>query len=157
MTEKYKIRPVCYSDIKQIYEIEKLSFAYSYPYSLLDSLRSAAPDTYLVYEEDGKILGYVVAVILDNSAAHIVSIAVHPNYRRRGIATLLMNELLKILEMKKIDLIFLEVRVNNDAALHLYTKFGFKITKILKNYYEDKCDAFVMTRHLKKSVFQRKN
>ena len=61
---------------------------------------------------------------------HIGNIAVHPEYRNQGIATKLLNELLR--DCKKehgtVNLL-LEVRVSNEPAINLYTKLGYDVVK----------------------------
>jgi ribosomal-protein-alanine N-acetyltransferase len=77
---------------------------------------------------------------------HIVSIAVMPQYRRKGVARTLINKALEGMHFYKAKQCFLEVRVTNDAAITLYKKLGFEITRTLNGYYSDGEDAYVMTK-----------
>ena len=151
------IRPATRQDMPYVFQIEKLSFVHYFPYHLLESLRHKAKDLFLIYEQDGHVLGYTVAVLPSKDIAHLVSIAVHPNYRRRGIATKLIKELLKRLREKSISYVYLEVDVMNEAAIRLYQKFGFTTVERLSSYYENGHDAYLMVLFLQKHENVQKN
>jgi len=81
---------------------------------------------------------------------HVISIAVLQEYRRRGIGSALMSEALKIFEEKyDVDSVYLEVRVSNQPAINMYEKFGFVKARIIRGYYRDGKDAYVMVKRLK--------
>ncbi len=87
-----------------------------------------------VAELDGKIIGYIcVRQIADE--CHLLNLTVHPDFRRRGIATLLFTDILKDLKESGGRFLYLEVRASNHDARRLYEKFGFKMVGIRKNYY----------------------
>jgi ribosomal-protein-alanine N-acetyltransferase len=80
---------------------------------------------------------------------HVVSIAVLPEYRRRGIATALMLRAMDSMKNKYgAAEVYLEVRVSNEPAIRLYEKLGFKKVKVLRGYYLDGEDAYLMAREL---------
>lgn len=81
--------------------------------------------------------------------AHIGTLAVHPNRRRRGLGSLLLAALLdKAVEMGAV-VATLEVRVSNVAAQNLYHTFGFERVGLRRNYYQDSGeDALIMTTPL---------
>ncbi len=79
---------------------------------------------------------------------HVVSIAVLPQARRKGVAQGIINRALQGMEYYKAKQGFLEVRVTNDAAISLYKKLGFEITRTINGYYSDGEDAYVMTKKL---------
>ena len=76
---------------------------------------------------------------------HVVSIAVLPQNRRKGVAKALINRALEGMRYYKAKQCFLEVRVTNDVAVSLYKKLGFDVTRTLSGYYSDGEDAYVMT------------
>ncbi|MFP3307683.1 MAG: N-acetyltransferase [Acidilobus sp.] len=81
---------------------------------------------------------------------HVISIAVLQEYRRRGIGSALMSEALKLFEKKyDVDSVYLEVRVSNQPAINMYEKFGFVKARIIRGYYRDGEDAYVMVKRLK--------
>ncbi len=131
-----KIRKCRMEDLDEIYEIERLSFSYPYPpfifYSYLNKL-------FFVVEENGKIVGYIIG---DRERNLIVSIAVHPDYRRKGYGRKLMEYLLKHMHGE----VILQVRKSNKGAIEFYKKLGFKVKKEIRNYYMDGEDAILMVR-----------
>ena len=74
----------------------------------------------------------------------ILSVAVHPEYRRRGIARALIARYLK--DARDMDVVFLEVRRSNTAAQALYASFGFAVCGERKNYYERPVEDAVLMR-----------
>ena len=67
--------------------------------------------------------------------SHIMNLAVHPDFRRRGIATLLMHETMRELKKRECVFLYLKVGVSNTGAQKFYELFGFKIETIRKKYY----------------------
>jgi ribosomal protein S18 acetylase RimI-like enzyme len=87
----------------------------------------------LIAELDGKLVGYTLfqkqsEYPLTTSAnwASINDLYVHPSYRREGIGTKIMKQALKHLKTKGITYVRINVNVENQAAINLYRKFGFK-------------------------------
>lgn len=72
----------------------------------------------------------------------IIDIVVTPEYRKKGIASLLMNKVIYFCRENNIKRILLEVRKNNAPALSLYNKFKFTKISTRKNYYKDQ-DAYI--------------
>ena len=75
---------------------------------------------------------------------HVIDIAVHPKFRRQGIGSMLLKELMRRLIKKGCTQIRLEVRVSNIAAQKMYEKFGFQSVEIVPDFYENKEDAMVL-------------
>lgn len=98
---------------------------------------------YMVAIKNNKVIAYAgIWIILDE--VHIVSIAVHPNYRQKGIASLLMDNIFKFCRENNKSSITLEVRKSNIAAQKLYKKYGFIDEGIRKAYYSNREDAVIM-------------
>ncbi len=89
--------------------------------------------------------------------AHIIMLAIHPQFQRQGLGQALLLALLKSAHDRQLERATLEVRESNLAAVSLYKKFGFKSAGRRKRYYEDTGeDALVMWRSgLEKPEFQR--
>ncbi len=145
-----KVRDATINDLEEIQRIERLSFKYPYPTYYMKALLEGLADFFLVAEikPKGGIIGYVVARIERNSMGHIISIAVDPSWRNRGIGSLLMKEAIKKLKDVGCSIVFLEVRVSNAPAISLYKKLGFKITERIVGYYRDGEDAFIMVKDI---------
>ncbi len=97
-----------------------------------------------VAERDGKIIACAGAE-LDSDTAEIESLAVDPEYRRQGIATILLIKLLNAIKKRGVSFIVLEVRPSNKPAIALYKSFGFQIVEREKDYYLDE-DAWIMAK-----------
>ena len=140
------IRYLKEEDIDGIVEIENLSF--KVPWSRKSFEDDIANDMtiYLGAFVGGTPVGYMgLWDILDEG--HVTNIAVHPDYRNRGIATALVDRMIEETEKRDIGAITLEVRRSNDIAIGLYKKFGFKEAGIRKRYYSDNNeDAIIMWR-----------
>ena len=94
-----------------------------------------------------KILGYCCYWIISNEI-HITNIAVRQQFRRRGIAKQLMKYVIDEAKRKGSGLLTLEVRMSNESAINLYTKFGFLPVAVREKYYPDNEDALVMSLRL---------
>lgn len=140
------IRKMAAEDISQVETIEKQLF--SLPWSeksFLDALRTPE-NVYLVCEEDGVIAGYCGMWTVFGEG-NITNMAVSPDFRRRGIAEQLMNEMERLGRDMGVDVFFLEVRESNDAARGLYEKTGYKNIGVRKRFYERPVeDAVVMSK-----------
>jgi ribosomal-protein-alanine N-acetyltransferase len=95
---------------------------------------------------NNKLVGYACANFVLNEA-HILNLAVHPEYRRRKIGTALMYDMMNLLKKKGCRFLFLEVRVSSFGARKFYEHFGFKVVGLRKDYYPSpKEDAALMMR-----------
>lgn len=81
-----------------------------------------------VWEEDGHIVGNLEIILPKTTSRYplIVNVAVHPNYRRRGIACRLTEKAIQYLKSWNYPAVWLQVREDNPAALHLYGRLGFQ-------------------------------
>ena len=144
-----KIREIREEDLNEVYEIERLSFREPYPKTLLLIYSKICRETFLVVENgSGKIKGYIIGLIKWNILGHIISLAIHPEHRRKGYAKMLIRELLQRFKINGVKVVRLEVRVSNRPAINLYSKMGFKIAYTLKNFYLNGEDAYVMYKVL---------
>jgi len=97
----------------------------------------------------GEILGYVVCWNVAGEA-HILNIAVHPDFRGRGIGKALILEAIRRAGRARSKWIQLEVRAGNDQAQALYRKCGFTFIGIRKGYYTDTGeDALLFSREIR--------
>jgi len=135
-------------DIKTIMEIEQSSF--TAPWSELSFFNEVyhANSLAKVALLDNSVVGYICTRhVLDEG--HILNLAVHKDFRRRGIATELMQRVLEELKEKGCRLLYLEVRVSNIDAIKFYERFGFKVASFRRKYYSSPNeDAALMMRWL---------
>ena len=132
-----KIEPMELKDLDEVYEIERISFSLPWSRQMwMDELIKSLRSNHIVARINEKIVGYAgYWLVVDE--AEIVNIAVHHEYRRKGIGKLLLKELLELAESKGAKLATLDVRETNESAKNLYSKFGFELIAIRKNYYKD--------------------
>jgi len=137
------IRPVSLSDLESILQIENQSFPKS-PYDWITflNLHTLYPETFLVYtgtnhgQKEQKILGYIVF----SRDGHILSIAVHPHHRRKGVGRELLQRAMNTSPLQKV---WAEVRRGNQGAQAFYSKMGFQMTGRVPNYYGNE-DALIV-------------
>lgn len=143
-----RIREAKVEDIKYVFDVEVKSF--KYPYSMITflTLLNLFPNYFLISEYCGKVVGYVTAVIDRDGYGHIMSIAVDPEFRGLGIGRALMEAVESKLRYDGIKGVRLEVAVNNSIAIKLYERLGYKLVKVLHNYYPDGEDAYLMAKDL---------
>ncbi len=169
MQQPFTIRPMAPADVAAVTTIDRLSFptpwpASSYLYELLESSRSfyrvlvkssedgddhtrrrwyrwirGALDTW----DTGNVAGYVGFRIYRHEA-HISTIAIHPNWRGRGLGELLLLETIEAALGLGAHRVTLEVRPSNHVAHKLYRKYGFGFSGMRKGYYRDGEDGWLM-------------
>ncbi len=134
-------------DMEQVFELEEKCFKYPYPPQLLAMLRALYPELFLVAKHGNRVVGYVSAVVRSDGYGHIVSICVDPEYRRQGIGKKLMESVEARMRSKfGLCRYRLEVRVSNEPAIRLYKSLGYRIVGVLRSYYPDGEDGYVMVK-----------
>lgn len=143
-----QIRQFKAEDLAAISEVEQLSFKDPYPSYFLSQLADANPGTFLVAAMGDKIVGYAV---IDRwpDQEHLVSIAVIPESRKKGLGQALLDRLIEKMETGSLKL---EVRRSNTAAIELYRKNGFVRTGVSHSYYTDGEDAIQMEKAIQKKA-----
>ncbi len=153
--QEFLIRTCTLNDLDDVIEVNERELPEDYPYFFYKSILDNFPESFLVAQsKNGKIVAYIMwrvekAPSINSlkyiNKAHLVSIAVTEGYRRRGIATMLLLNSMKLIKKYKIHEYVLEVRVSNYTAIKLYEKFNYNMETIKKNYYRDGENAYFMT------------
>jgi len=143
------IRAVRQDDIDAISLLEEASFNDPYPSYFLSELARDNPETFLVITRNNEIVGYGVVDHWEDHD-HLISIAVRPDSRRKGLGEALLVELEKRLSNERP--LRLEVRQSNFAAIHLYSKRGFTKTGLAEGYYGDGENAITMEKRFVKEA-----
>jgi len=146
MTPDLEIRTFRTGDLDQVVAIEKAAFPDPYSRLLFRWFGVTTGNGFIVACRE-RVLGYLISEIRGGQG-HIVSMAVDPEHRRKGIGEALLREAIARME-SKVHEVYLEVRATNEAAIRLYEKHSFKMTGVvLKGYYPDGESAVVMSRTL---------
>lgn len=132
--------------LDRIMRIERASFAAeAYPRGFFLELYRECGGLFFVAKRAGRIGAYMITCP-DARGAEIVSLAVHPEHRRQGLARALIEHTFGVLRARGIRRVELRVRWTNAAGLSLYRSFGFRRTGLERGYYEDGGDAVRMVR-----------
>lgn len=124
-------------DIDDILVIEPLCFGrHHWSANAFTNEFNSKYSTYKSALVNNKVIGYIGSWIIGDEG-HITTLAVHPNYRKKHIADILLYSLFIELKSQNVKWLTLEVRVSNIPAINLYNKFRFKQLGIRKKYYQD--------------------
>ena len=144
----FELRRMQMDELPEVMEVERRAFAHPWSAELLRRELTHDWSTILLALEGGRVVGFVIFwVVVDE--IHVLNVAVDPVHRRRGIARILLAELLDRGRANGLSMATLEVRRSNEAALALYAGLGFRNVGVRKGYYvEEREDAIVMTMDL---------
>lgn len=130
-----EIRSLTFNDLDAVTLIEKTCF--SMPWSKEAFVNELVNQMayYQCATIDRKVVGYMgMWKICDEG--HVTNVAVLPEYRKKGIASLLISKMIDVCKCSEINSMTLEVRESNRDAINVYEKFGFKSLGIRPNYYQ---------------------
>ena len=130
--------------IKDISEVENLSMKSPWSEKMFIEEINSKFAMYRVAVSDNKAIAYMGMHCVCGEG-HITNIAVHPDYRRKSVATTLINHFIDYAKENKFEFVTLEVRESNTPAIECYKKLGFQEVGVRKKYYEHKEDALLMT------------
>lgn len=148
---RLRTRQMRLEDIPVVQAIDRLSFPIPWPSSAfrfeLTENKQSLSLVATVIDPDGKeVIGGVIVVWLILDEAHIATLSVHPQMRRRGIASCLLTDALLLASRKGASTATLEVRAGNLSAQRLYEKYQFREVGRRPAYYrENNEDALIMT------------
>ena len=138
------VRKLQDEDIPELSRIEAESFSMPWSADAFRELLARPYCTYLVALADGQVVGCCGYSDICHEA-NIDNVVVAPKYRNRGIAQAMLQKLMEQAQASGIVAYTLEVRVSNQAAIHLYEKFGFRSEGVRPRFYEKPIeDAVIM-------------
>ncbi len=144
---KIQIRQMHKKDVDQIMRIESASFGEHHwsRQSFLSEINNDLGYYYTAEDlETGKVIGYCGFWLIQEEA-HVTTIAVAPEYRKKSVGELLLQQIVDACYENMAKWITLEVRVSNVPAQNLYYKYGFKSLGARPKYYQDNDeDALIM-------------
>ena len=155
MQGEIMLRKFAVNDLASVTQINTACLPENYTDIFFVDLYRRHPETFVVAEEDGKIVGYIMCRIetgLSNfglsgvaKKGHVVSVAVLPEHRRKGVGKALVLKALDGMRGYGAEQCYLEVRVTNQEAISLYKRLDFDVARTIHGYYADGEDAFVMS------------
>lgn len=149
-----RVRKFIPNDLKRVFEIESMSFNHSYGINMFQQMYEMGMG-FLVAEDDGYVVGYVIFWKKYENQGHIISIAVDKNYRRSGVGTELLIKAIVILSLTDIDSVYLEVNENNVGAVEFYKRFNFIQDRVVPSYYDNGDGAIIMYLPLRNGKISR--
>lgn len=137
LDEVWQLDLRCFVD-GESYERETFRYLLTNPNTISRQIRN----------DQGVMVAFIIAVIEMDGVGHITAIGVAPEYRRHGLARILLTEIERTLHQRGITTIRLEVRVENSAAINLYEQLGYLVVQRLGRYYSSGADGYMMVKSL---------
>ncbi|HYA21773.1 MAG TPA: GNAT family N-acetyltransferase [Thermoproteota archaeon] len=141
------IRNCAEDDLAEIVKLEKKSFEHPYDLGTFAYFLSSDHAVFLVYDVEGSVEGYVICDISSRKKGIVVSIAVSPEHRRKGLGSSLLEAAMSRMRGRVSEL-ELQVARSDEGAVQFYEAHGFLIEGTLPDYYADGEDAYLMVRKL---------
>lgn len=135
------------ADLEEVSAIEHECFTHPWSFDSIKAEHQKDDSFLFTAKDDEEIIGYIgLNVVLDEG--YLLNVAVKKEYRKKGVATKLFDELFNLAEIKKLSFITLEVRESNSSAIKLYEKLGFDKIATRKDYYNSpKENALLYTKY----------
>lgn len=151
MIAEYEIRLAAPGDAREISELSRDTIEHGLPWRwtaqriahcITDDATNVA-----VARQAGALLGFA-SMKYEEEQAHMLLFAVHPARRRKGVGAALLSWLEETVRVAGIDLIWLEARASNAAAIAFYRRHGFEELGVRRGYYQGVEDAVRMAKDL---------
>ena len=144
-----EIKKAISTDLKKIASLEQRIFKKNaFSKELIEKLIDN--NTFFLKLETGKIkkelIGFIIVINDGKDRANIVNFLIKPKFQNKGYGSYLLQETIdKVMKLKEIKKIVLNVQVNNSIAIKMYEKFNFKKNPIvIDNYYQSGESAYLM-------------
>ena len=149
----FRLRRFRLSDLECLLEIERASFGPgAYDRNLFAEYARACGGLFLVAERipPARFAGYSIACIRSSrpDIANLISIAVDPEFRGKGAASLLLSSTIRRLKLRGVERCTLMVRQSNATAIRFYQRHGFEMLRRAPKYYDNFEDGLLMRRRL---------
>jgi ribosomal-protein-alanine N-acetyltransferase len=148
---KYTVRPLTMEQLPEVLRLNIRCFRNGDNYTkhtLEYLLNEPKTLSYRMVTETDELVGFAFVMVNENNAAHLTTIGVAPEHRRRGIGRRLLQHVEETLRRKGISTIMLEVRVSNDNAQDLYRRHGYMSVQRINRYYSNGEDCFLMIKSI---------
>lgn len=135
-------------DLQGVISLVYKTFGEFYSENFYMDLSKEWEDGIIVAEKDKEIIAVIVGTLLFPKEAKILVFTVDENYRNRRLGSYILREFIDRAVLKDSKIISLEVRIQNERGIRFYQRFGFQISSLLKKYYKDGGDAYLMQKFL---------
>lgn len=149
-----KLRNVKETDLDRIYSIETEVYPVPWSYPFFNMMSKLDETMFIVATEEEEIIGYCVGEIkrmgsieIPLLTGHVMNVAVTGSHQKKGVGTILMDEIERIFIEGGADVAYLEVRESNTRAQSMYRKRGYRYVRTSKAYYGDE-DGYIMMKNL---------
>lgn len=130
----WNLRPMDESWLPQVTDIEVRAYAFPWTDGIFRDCLKVGYSTWIVTSPDDEVLAYAV-MSMAVGEAHVLNLCVEPAYHQQGIGRFLLAHLQQVARAAGMDLMLLEVRKSNSAAIALYLGAGFHKLGVRKGYY----------------------
>ena len=139
------LRPMRWWDIDAALAIEQELFTDAWSVETFWAELARVPDTrhYLVADDDGAVVGYAGLMTVGRQA-DVQTVAVAPGHQGQRLGATLLRAMVDEATARECAEVLLEVRVDNEPALHLYEKAGFERISVRRGYFPGGVDGLVM-------------
>ncbi len=148
---EYSVQPLTLKHLPEVLQLNLRCFRNGDNYTkhtfeyLLNEPRTLS---YRMVTPEDSLIAFAFVIVNENNAAHLTTIGVAPEHRRRGIAANLLEHIERSLRSKEVGTLMLEVRVSNSAAQDLYRRANYTVVQRIGKYYNNGEDCFLMMKSL---------
>jgi ribosomal-protein-alanine N-acetyltransferase len=146
---EYSIKPLTINDLDEVLRLNIRCFRegdnytkYTFAY-LLNEPRTIS---YQAVANGKEMVGFAFMMENENGAAHLTTIGIAPEHRRRGLAKMLLLHIERAAMNRGLSTVVLEVRAGNVGAQQLYELAGYTVMQRIRKYYNNGEDCFLMMK-----------
>jgi ribosomal-protein-alanine N-acetyltransferase len=143
------LRPYAESDFGELYALDRACYVpgIAYTKNMLRWYLNSPGAICIIAEDAGEIVGFILAEA-EPPEAHIITLDVAENFRRRGLGTQLTQAVEAALASRGVAAIELESATDNTAGVAFWLRHGYRTVSIIPRYYLDRIDAYHMRKAL---------
>lgn len=130
----WHLRPMGEASLPEVVEIERRAYAFPWTEGIFRDCLNAGYSAWVVASPSGETLAYAV-MSMAVGEAHVLNLCVEPAYHQQGLGRFLLSHLLTVARAAGMEIMLLEVRKSNSAAIALYQGMGFRKLGVRKAYY----------------------
>ncbi len=143
----YIIRKFEPKDMFAVIKLASNTLTEKYNPAIFNYFYETYPDLFIVAELGKKIIGFIIGIKINTQMSKILMLTVSEKYRKKNIASSLLNQFENTILKEGINEIELEVKTLNKNAIKFYQKKGYTIEEKISNYYQNNENAFIMKKY----------